>query len=138
MQKRVLVVDDNPETVDLLKEALEKTGFAVSCASNGAECIKAVDNEQIDLVILDVYMPVLNGVDTLQMLRHMPSTKEVPAIILSGGGDYEDVRAGWAAGAEMYLTKPVKVGAVIAAVRWMLGTREEGEPIPSGIVASDL
>jgi DNA-binding response OmpR family regulator len=138
MGKRVLVVDDNAETVKLVGEALTKAGFAVTSASNGAECIKAVDAERPDLVILDVYMPVLNGLDTLQMLRHMPNTKDVPAIILSGGDEYEKVRAGWAAGAEMYLTKPVRVGAVVAAVRWMLGISEESDPVPQAVVASDL
>ena len=138
MHKRVLIVDDNEETVRLIEEAFSKAGFSVRSASNGADCIKAIEADLPDLVILDVYMPVLNGLDALQLLRHMPDTKEIPAIILSGSGEYQDVRAGWAAGAEVYLTKPVRVGAVIAAARWMLGISEQGEPVPPEVVFSDL
>ncbi len=138
MRKRVLVVDDNAETVKLIEEALTKAGFSVSQAGDGAECIRMVEAEHPDLVILDVHMPVLNGLDALQLLRSMPDTKDVPAIILSGKRNYESVRAGWAAGAEIYLTKPIRVGAVVAAARWMLGMRDEGEPVPPTLVTSDI
>ena len=138
MQKRVLVVDDNADTVKVVEEALTRAGFSVQSASNGAECLKAADSEQPDLVILDVHMPVLNGLDALQLLRHMPGMEKLPAIILSGSGEYESVRAGWQAGAEMYLTKPVRVGAVVAAARYMLGTGDAEEPLAAAMVNSDL
>lgn len=138
MDRRVLVVDDNAETVKVIQEALERAGFSVVSAQNGAECLVAVDERQPDLVILDVHMPVLNGLDTLRLLRQRPDMDDLPVIILSGKDEYTDVRAGWGAGADLYLTKPLRLGAVVAAARWMLGDGDRVDGVPAGVVASDL
>jgi len=138
MQKRVLVVDDNPDTVKLIEDAFTTAGFRVYSAHNGAECLCALAEQQPDLVIMDVCMPVLGGLDTLRLLRESPDTKELPVILLSGRGEHEDVRAGWSAGADLYLTKPVRIGAVVAAAKWMLGLEHQGAPVPPRVVTSDL
>lgn len=138
MHRRVLVVDDNAETVKVIQEALERAGFSVVSAQNGAECLVAVDEQQPDLVILDVHMPVLNGLDALRLLRQRPDMDDLPVIILSGKDEYTDVRAGWGAGADLYLTKPLRLGAVVAAARWMLGDGDRVNGVPAGVVSSDL
>lgn len=138
MNRRVLVVDDNVETVKVIQEALERAGFSVVSAQNGAECLVAVDERQPDLVILDVHMPVLNGLDALRLLRQRPDMDDLPVIILSGKDEYTDVRAGWGAGADLYLTKPLRLGAVVAAARWMLGDGDRVDGVPAGVVSSDL
>jgi len=138
MDRRVLVVDDNVETVKVIQEALERAGFSVVSAQNGAECLVAVDERQPDLVILDVHMPVLNGLDALRLLRQRPDMDDLPVIILSGKDEYTDVRAGWGAGADLYLTKPLRLGAVVAAARWMLGDGDRVDGVPAGVVSSDL
>lgn len=138
MDRRVLVVDDNVETVKVIQEALERAGFSVVSAQNGAECLVAVDEQQPDLVILDVHMPVLNGLDALRLLRQRPDMDDLPVIILSGKDEYTDVRAGWGAGADLYLTKPLRLGAVVAAARWMLGDGDRVDGVPAGVVSSDL
>jgi len=138
MNRRVLVVDDNVETVKVIQEALERAGFSVVSAQNGAECLVAVDEQQPDLVILDVHMPVLNGLDALRLLRQRPDMDDLPVIILSGKDEYTDVRAGWGAGADLYLTKPLRLGAVVAAARWMLGDGDRVDGVPAGVVSSDL
>ncbi|UCC67030.1 MAG: response regulator [Armatimonadota bacterium] len=138
MQKRVLIVDDNPETVKLIGEGFATAGFSVCSANNGAECLRALASEDPDLVILDMYMPVLNGFETLRLLRESPETRNMPVIALSGSGEHRDVRSGWSAGADLYLTKPVRIGAVVAAAKWMLGMDHDGIPVPAGLVPSDL
>jgi DNA-binding response OmpR family regulator len=138
MDRRVLVVDDNAETVKVIQEALERAGFSVVSAQNGAECLAAVDEQQPDLVILDVHMPVLNGLDALRLLRQRPDMDDLPVIILSGKDEYTDVRAGWGAGADLYLTKPVRLGAVVAAARWVLGDGDRPDAVLAGVVSSDL
>jgi len=139
MSHTVLVVDDHQPTVELIKDALEPHGFTVVSAVNGVQCLVAVDEEQPDLVILDLNMPVLNGLDTLRLLRQRVDDTSLPVIILSGRHRFADVRDGYRRGADIYLTKPVKVGAVVAAVKWLLGG--SGQPsLPyamSGIVSSD-
>jgi DNA-binding response OmpR family regulator len=140
MSHTVLVVDDHPPTVELIKDALEPHGFIVVSAGNGIQCLVAVDEEQPDLVILDLNMPVLNGLDTLRLLRQRVDDTNLPVIILSGRDRFADVRDGYRRGADIYLTKPVKVGAVVAAVKWLLGSVGKQPSLPhvmSGIVSSD-
>jgi CheY-like chemotaxis protein len=138
VEKRVLVVDDNPETVTLIEHAFATAGFSVYSACNGAECLCALATNQPDLLIMDVYMPVLSGLDALRLLRQNPDTKELPVILLSGSEEDDDVRAGLSAGADLYLTKPVRIAAVLAAARWMLGMEHGGAPVPRQLVTSDL
>jgi len=125
MVQTVLIVDDHEPTVNLIRDALTSHGYAVISAKNGAECLVAVDNEWPDLIILDVNLPILNGFDVLRMLRCDLNEKELPVVMLSGRGHFSDVRTGYKDGADIYLTKPVRVGALIAAVRWL--TRERCE-----------
>jgi DNA-binding response OmpR family regulator len=132
MGRTVLVVDDYPPTVDLIREALTPHGFNVVSAENGVQCLVAVDEQQPDLVILDVNMPVLNGLDTLRLLRQRVDDADLPVIILSGRDRFADVRDGYRRGADIYLTKPVKVGAVVAAVKWLLQSVGVGSPSVAG------
>jgi DNA-binding response OmpR family regulator len=127
VRKQVLIADDHAETVDLFREALERAGFSVLTARNGAECLLAVETHSPDLVILDVTMPVLDGMQTLRVLRERPETRDLPVIILSGRDGFQDVRQGWRNGADLYLAKPIRVGAVIAAARWVLGSAQHEE-----------
>jgi two-component system response regulator VicR len=147
MGQTVLVVDDHSPTVELLRDALTPQGFDVIAAHNGAECLAAIEEQQPDLVILDVYMPVLNGLDTLRLLRQRLDEQHLPVIVLSGRGGFADVRSAWKRGADIYLTKPIRVGAVVAAVKWLLGecgqigeaSEQTGASAAmSGVVASDL
>ncbi len=120
MGQTVLVVDDHAPTVDLIADALAPHGFEVFRAENGVQCLVAVDERQPDLVILDVGMPVLNGLDTLRLLRQRLDDSNLPVILLSGREHFTDVREGFRRGADIYLTKPVKASAVVAAVKWLL------------------
>ena len=137
MAKRVLVVDDHTETVNLIGEAFSKAGFGVRTASNGAECLLELESGVPDLVIMDVRMPVLDGLDTLRLLRQNPDTADTPVIILSGRGAYDDVRAGWRTGAEMYLTKPVRIGALLAAAGHLLDLTPERVPMQMVVVGGE-
>jgi len=144
MAKKVLVVDDHAPTVALIRDALTPYGYEVIGAGDGAEGVARVEDSEPDLLILDVHMPVLNGFDALRLLRQRMG-ESLPVIILSGRGDFSDVRKGWKRGADIYLTKPVKVGAVVAAVRWLLREEEEAGPpavaerrLLSAVVVSDL
>ena len=147
MGQTVLVVDDHKPTLELIEDALKPHGFEVVTAGNGADCLVAVQEQQPDLVIMDVYMPVLSGLDALHLLRQSLADRELPVIILSGRGNFADVRRAWKRGADIYLTKPVRVGAVVAAVKWLLrgddgSTAREGPSgtgrVLSSVVTSDL
>ncbi len=121
MGKRVLVVDDHPPTVELIRDALVREGFAVLSAANGAECLRKVQAHQPDLVVLDIVMPVMDGLKTLRALRGKPETENLPVIVLTVRTRAADVLAGWAAGADIYLTKPCKIQHLVATVKRVLG-----------------
>ena len=147
MSQTILVVDDHRPTVELIEDALKPHGFDIVSAGNGADCLVAVEEQRPDLIIMDVQMPVLNGLDALRLLRQSLVDQELPVIILSGRGGLADVRRAWKRGADIYLTKPVRVGAVVAAVKWLLrgddgsavreGTAESGRVL-SSVITSDL
>jgi len=147
MGQTILVVDDHKPTVELIEDALKPHGFEVVSAGNGADCLVAVQERQPDLVIMDVHMPVLSGLDALRLLRQSLADRELPVIVLSGRGGFSDVRRAWKRGADIYLTKPVRVGAVVAAVKWLLRSGDgsaarEGRSgsgrVLSSVVTSDL
>lgn len=147
MGQTILVVDDHRPTIDLIEDALKPHGFDVVSAENGAQGLVAVDERQPDLVIMDVQMPVLSGLDALRLLRQSLRGQELPVIILSGRQGIADVRRAWKRGADIYLTKPIRVGAVVAAVKWLLRDDAEadssnatahGGRVLSGVVTSDL
>ncbi len=122
--KRILVVDDHPPTVRLIRNALEQEGFSVASAANGAECLLALHRELPDLVVLDVIMPVLDGFQTLRILRENAQTKHLPVIILSIRDSDKDVLEGWQTGVDLYLTKPFQMDELVAAVKRLVSAAE--------------
>jgi DNA-binding response OmpR family regulator len=120
MAYSVLVVDDHPPTVQLVKSALEPVGMQVRTAKNGAECLLAVDNERPDLIILDVMMPVMDGFETLKVLHQSAQTKDIPIIMLTARSSDQDVTQGWRWGVSSYLTKPFSIEHLVALVRRVL------------------
>jgi DNA-binding response OmpR family regulator len=120
MSKRVLVVDDEPPTVRMIQLALEREGMDVATAANGAECLLAVESDQPDLVILDVMMPVLDGFETLRVLREQEETKHLPVIMLTARREDRDVLRGWMSGVDLYLTKPFQMDELVTAASRIL------------------
>ncbi len=120
MGKRVLVVDDHVPVVRLIEERLRHEGFDVLAAHNGADCLRAVAAQRPDLVILDLEMPIMDGLRTLRALRLKPGTGLLPVIILTVHKEKPDLIAGWMAGADEYLTKPCRMDDLVAAVKRVL------------------
>ncbi len=120
MGKTVLVVDDHPATVALVRAALEGEGFTVLSAANGAEGLAAVEAHAPDLVILDLNMPVMGGIEALRRLRQDPKTRLLPVIIATVQMDQASVVEGWMSGAERYLQKPLRIENLLAEVKQLL------------------
>jgi DNA-binding response OmpR family regulator len=125
-KKRVLVVDDHPPTVKIIRRALEGEGLEVCEAANGADCLLQVASEQPDLVILDVVMPVMDGFQTLRVLREQEDTRLLPVIMLTCCREDHDVLRGWMSGVDMYLTKPFQIPELLAAARRILSVADSG------------
>jgi DNA-binding response OmpR family regulator len=122
MALRLLVVDDDPQVVKIVQRSLEHEGFEVATAYNGAECLLAVGSQRPDLLLLDVTMPVLDGFETLRVLRERPDTRDLPVVMLTARSEGEDVARGLAGGADFYLTKPFQNAELVAAVKRVLET----------------
>ncbi len=104
---RVLVVDDEIGALTLIGIMLERGGFEVLKARDAYAALEMLQTENPDLIILDVMMPGMDGIELCQLLRTMPTTQRIPVVILSARGDPETIERGLAAGATDYLLKPI-------------------------------
>ncbi|MGX1250172.1 CheY-like chemotaxis protein [Streptomyces ambofaciens] len=133
---RILVVDDNKVIRQLIRVNLELEGFEVVTAGDGVECLEVVHQVRPDAVTLDVVMPRLDGLRTAARLRADPRTRDLPIAIVSACTQYE-VDAGFAAGADAFLSKPFEPAELIRLVRQLVerkisGTVGNGGPSGAG------
>ena len=133
--KTILVVDDEPKIVELARDYLEHAGFAVVSAFDGSEALTRARTDAPDLIVLDLGLPKLDGLDVARALRR---NSNVPIVILSGRSDETDKLVGLELGADDYVTKPFSPKELVARVRAVL-RRIERPVSPSDIIrASDV
>jgi DNA-binding response OmpR family regulator len=120
----VLVVDDNEDSVRIIEAILRSAGFEVSVAGDGKQGIEMAEATGPELIILDIMMPVMDGVEALQKLRASPRTSRIPVILLTAKTQDEDVIAGYQTGADYYMTKPFTAKQLLYGVRLVLGTTD--------------
>ena len=116
----ILVVDDVPDNVQIVQLRLESQSYGVITAGDGAEALEKVRSALPDLILLDVMMPGIDGIETVKRLKADPSLPFIPVILLTARSDTKEVIAGLDSGADDYLTKPFDHGALLARVRAML------------------
>src|SRR5579884_57701 len=116
-EKHILVVDDEPSIQDFIRHNLELRGYKVSIASNGLEALALFDQGNFTLIILDIMMPRMDG---LEVCRRIRQSSTVPIIVLTALGEEADKIAALDQGADDYLTKPFAVGELLARVRAVL------------------
>lgn len=116
---RILVVDDESDTVELIRFTLETAGHEVKHALDGAAAIEMISNDNFDVVLLDIMMPDLSGFDVLQQLR-AKKIETPPVIFLTARKHAEDRDTGRDLGAAYYLTKPAKRGELLDAIEQAL------------------
>jgi DNA-binding response OmpR family regulator len=120
----VLVVEDHAATIELVRQALQCHDIRVSAVANGAECLLAVSRDRPDLIVLDVAMPVMDGFQTLEVLRQSPGGIGIPVIMLTARGSDADVAHGWRLGVTSYIIKPFPISELVLLVTRVL----EAEP----------
>jgi len=120
-KSNILVVDDNPDKLSLIKAALDLAGYNVTTATDGDEALAAVESYQPDLVITDVMMPRMNGYELAERIRANPVTKFIPVIMQTAAGRrIEDLRRANEAGALGYITDPTDLDLLLARTRTLL------------------
>ena len=117
MRTNVLVVDDEKALLDFVRRNLEVRGYKVLTASNGLEALAIVDREEVQLVVMDIMMPHMDGLEATRRIREH---SEVPIIILTAMGEEADKVRGFSLGADDYLTKPFGVGELLGRVQAVL------------------
>ncbi len=123
-QPKILVVDDQPINIKLLQRKLERQGMDVYVAYNGRECLDTVEETKPDLILLDIMMPEMDGIETCQRLKSNPVTETIPIIFITAKASKEGKLEGLDAGAVDYITKPIDLDETLARVRTQLRLQE--------------
>ena len=131
-KQKILVVDDDGRIRNLLKIYLEKAGFQVSEAENGLEALLALQNSQPNLIVLDIMMPVLDGMETCRQIRKLATT---PILLLTARTEVDDKLLGFDCGADDYVEKPFNPQEVVARVRAILRRRPSAAKPPQPVKA---
>lgn len=118
---KVLIVEDDASIAELQKDYLEIAGFEVAICPNGREGLKAFAGDEYDLLILDIMLP---GMDGLEILRRMKDSKDIPVLLVSAKREEIDKIKGLSLGADDYITKPFSPGELVARVKSHLGNYE--------------
>ncbi len=128
MPEKILIVDDDVETLRLVGLMLQRQGYEIVSASNGAQALSVAQREYPDLVVLDVMMPDMDGYQVTNALRQMPSTSMTPILMFTAKSQVDDKVAGYDAGVDDYLTKPVHPAELVAHIKALL-TRSRGRTV---------
>ena len=125
MAERILLVDDDPDILEFLSYNLKREGYEVECCNNGMDALKIVSKFIPALILLDIMMPDLDGIETCIELRKLPALKDtVIAFLTARNEDYSQV-AGFEAGADDYICKPIRPRVLISRVKALLKRRRK-------------
>jgi two-component system phosphate regulon response regulator PhoB len=119
-KKNLLVIDDEEDILDLLKFQFSNSGFRVTCADTGEKALRILKTQTPDLIILDLMLPGIDGLELLKNLMSNPRTKNIPVIILSAKNEETDIVIGMELGASDYVTKPFSVKVLLSRSRALL------------------
>jgi len=141
MSSRVLIVEDEPDIRELVVHHLKREGYLVSAASSGEEALRQVQAAPPDLVLLDLMMPAMDGLEVCRRLRQDPATAMLPIVMLTAKGDEVDRVLGLEIGADDYVVKPFSPKELVARVRAVLRRSRSAPgaaPLKVGALVMDL
>jgi DNA-binding response OmpR family regulator len=117
---RILIVEDHPMIAELVETRLRIEGMRPTKCLGGREAIQLLGHSDIDLVILDIMMPEVDGYEVFKFIKNQPRTRHVPVIFLTAKSTQEDIEKGLALGAEYYITKPFSGADLVRKVKILL------------------
>jgi len=133
-KERILVVDDEEDILELLKYNLSREGYQVSCTTSGEKTLSLVETETPDLILLDLMLPGMDGLEVARRLKDKPHTKNVPIVMLTAKGEEADIVTGLELGADDYVTKPFSPRILLARVRAVLRRKEKGSQDKTSVI----
>jgi len=122
-KETILVVDDEEDILELVRYNLSREGYVIICAASGEDAFKIIGSERIDLMVLDLMLPGINGLELTRRLRSAPETCGIPIVMLTAKGEEADIVAGLELGADDYITKPFSPRVLTARVHSVLRRR---------------
>ncbi|TAK33588.1 MAG: response regulator transcription factor [Chloroflexota bacterium] len=128
---RVLVIDDDPEIVSLLRRGLSYEGYSLVMAENGEEALEKLRAEPVDLVVLDLMLPGIDGIEVCRRLRRI---SDVPVLMLTAKRTVPDKVAGFDSGADDYLVKPFAFDELLVRLKALLRRRPPGDTAPANLL----
>lgn len=120
LKKKILIVDDEEHILELIKFNLEKNGFEVLSSDNGEDCISILESNSVDLLVLDLMLPGMDGIDVCKEIRKIDKLNNLPIIMLTAKGEETDRILGLELGADDYITKPFSVRELVARIKAVL------------------
>ena len=133
-RQSVLVVEDEEDIMEVIRFNLEKEGYEVNQALSGEKALQVIENNLPSLVLLDLMLPGINGLDLCRIFKQNDRTKAIPVIMLTAKSEDADIVAGLEMGAEDYITKPFSPRVLVARVRTILRRRESGLKDDSSVI----
>lgn len=118
--KKVLIVDDEIDIVEILKSKLQEQGYDVICAFDGEEALEKVRQEKPDLVILDVMLPKMDGYQVCSIMQSEAGMKDIPVVMLTACSRMENIKMGMELGAVSYVAKPMKLDVLLGIIKAIL------------------
>ncbi|MCZ6905693.1 MAG: response regulator [Deltaproteobacteria bacterium] len=119
-KRTIMVVDDEPDLVTLLRARLEQKEFNVMCAYSGSQALADLEKQKPDLILLDIMMPEMDGLEVLRRLKAALETSSIPVILLTALDEYEDSLTGYKMGADYYIAKPFTKTQMMTAIDHLL------------------
>ena len=119
-KEKILIVDDEKDIIELIQYNLEKEGYVVNHAFSGEQCLVYIKSEIPDLILLDLMLPEINGIEVCKILKKDSATSKIPIIMLTAKGEDIDIILGLELGADDYITKPFNTRELLARVKAIL------------------
>jgi DNA-binding response OmpR family regulator len=119
---QIMVVDDDPDTVTILARYLQREGFATIEALSGPQCLKLVGEKHVDVILLDLMMPAMDGFQVVRALKNNPATADIPIIMVTARDDIESRAEGMRVGVSDFLAKPVSRRQLANRIKAQLDT----------------
>jgi len=129
-KQKILVVDDEPDIVELIAYNLKREGYQVHTASNGQEAVTTAKKIMPDLIILDVMMPKMDGIEACRIMRAMPEFKSTFMVFLTARSEEYSEIAGFNVGADDYIAKPIKPRALLSRINAILRRNTPSDELP--------
>ena len=135
---KILLVDDEPDIVEIVGYNLTAEGYNVITAENGAEAVKKAKKHQPHLIILDVMMPEMDGIEACEQIRAIPELNNTLITFLTARGEDYSQMAGFDAGADDYITKPIKPKVLVSKIKGLLRRFKEEENLESVVKIGNI